>query len=282
MPSRRWRVVCGRGETMLTLAPTRALISVDLPTLGRPMTAMVPARYFWLMAKPRSFASTSSAAACSAARSELPSASASSGGSSVRQRTLKVRACSSPLVDIRVYSGRLSCLACSHSCNRVLGSFSTLPTGSSSSIGSNQGSTSARHASNPASRWTAATTASRRIGKDRVAAMTAALQFPRPELDQFAEAQASGDGGQGRLPHQAGAGPGQRALVRLRPALVQRFGDDQVDQRVAEEFHSLVVRNPDAAMAQGLAQQIGVLERVAEAVNHRRSCCPAAPSRRTS
>src|SRR5690606_8193222 len=45
MPSSRWRVVCGRLETMLTLAPTRALTSVDLPTLGRPMTATWPARW---------------------------------------------------------------------------------------------------------------------------------------------------------------------------------------------------------------------------------------------
>src|SRR5687767_2335511 len=45
MPSRRWRVVCALGETMLTLAPTSLLISVDLPVLGRPTTAMVPARY---------------------------------------------------------------------------------------------------------------------------------------------------------------------------------------------------------------------------------------------
>src|SRR3546814_15412059 len=44
MPSNRWRVVCGRLETMLTLAPTRALTRVDLPTLGRPMTATWPAR----------------------------------------------------------------------------------------------------------------------------------------------------------------------------------------------------------------------------------------------
>src|SRR5690606_27374015 len=43
MPSSRWRVVCGRLEVMLTLAPTRALTRVDLPTLGRPMTATVPA-----------------------------------------------------------------------------------------------------------------------------------------------------------------------------------------------------------------------------------------------
>jgi hypothetical protein len=41
-PRMRWRVVCGLDETMLTLAPTSALTRVDLPTLGRPTTAMTP------------------------------------------------------------------------------------------------------------------------------------------------------------------------------------------------------------------------------------------------
>ena len=39
MPWMRWRVVCAFFEVMLTLAPTRRLVSVDLPTLGRPITA---------------------------------------------------------------------------------------------------------------------------------------------------------------------------------------------------------------------------------------------------
>src|SRR5690242_13401362 len=40
----RWRVVCGRGVTMLTFCPTRALSSVDLPTFGRPTSAAKPQR----------------------------------------------------------------------------------------------------------------------------------------------------------------------------------------------------------------------------------------------
>jgi hypothetical protein len=32
-------VVCGRLEVIAIRAPTKALTSVDLPTLGRPMTA---------------------------------------------------------------------------------------------------------------------------------------------------------------------------------------------------------------------------------------------------
>ena len=42
MPTMRWRVVWGRGVTMLTFCPTRALSRVDLPTLGRPTSAAKP------------------------------------------------------------------------------------------------------------------------------------------------------------------------------------------------------------------------------------------------
>src|SRR5580693_187809 len=44
MPRRRWRVVCGRREVMAIRAPTRALSSVDLPTLGLPTMATWPQR----------------------------------------------------------------------------------------------------------------------------------------------------------------------------------------------------------------------------------------------
>src|SRR5882672_1835078 len=44
MPVIRWRVVCGLLEVMLSLQPTRWFSSVDLPTLGRPTIATVPAR----------------------------------------------------------------------------------------------------------------------------------------------------------------------------------------------------------------------------------------------
>src|SRR5215218_5139860 len=42
MPWTRRRVVCGLSETIATLPPQRALTSVDLPTFGRPATAMKP------------------------------------------------------------------------------------------------------------------------------------------------------------------------------------------------------------------------------------------------
>ena len=39
----RLRVVCGLGVTMASFSPTMRLSSVDLPTLGRPRIATVPA-----------------------------------------------------------------------------------------------------------------------------------------------------------------------------------------------------------------------------------------------
>src|SRR3954447_20587077 len=44
MPRIRARVVCTLRDTMVTLAPTSALTSVDLPTLGAPISATKPHR----------------------------------------------------------------------------------------------------------------------------------------------------------------------------------------------------------------------------------------------
>src|SRR5262245_44548563 len=44
MPRRSARVVCTLCETIATLVPTSALISVDLPTLGTPSSAIKPQR----------------------------------------------------------------------------------------------------------------------------------------------------------------------------------------------------------------------------------------------
>src|ERR1039457_7116240 len=38
----RFRVVCGRGETIATLRPTSVFTSVDFPALGRPTMATNP------------------------------------------------------------------------------------------------------------------------------------------------------------------------------------------------------------------------------------------------
>src|SRR5699024_1060168 len=44
MPRIARRVVCGLVDVIATFSPTRALVSVDLPTLGRPTRATKPER----------------------------------------------------------------------------------------------------------------------------------------------------------------------------------------------------------------------------------------------
>src|ERR1700754_4159545 len=44
MPRTSVRVVCTLGETIATLLPTSALVSVDLPALGAPISATKPQR----------------------------------------------------------------------------------------------------------------------------------------------------------------------------------------------------------------------------------------------
>ena len=39
------RVVCGLDDVIATFCPTKALVSVDLPALGRPTRQAKPARY---------------------------------------------------------------------------------------------------------------------------------------------------------------------------------------------------------------------------------------------
>src|SRR5436309_11962312 len=44
VPVMRFRVVCGRGDTIESFSPTRRFKSVDFPALGRPMSDTKPAR----------------------------------------------------------------------------------------------------------------------------------------------------------------------------------------------------------------------------------------------
>ena len=78
------------------------------------------------------------------------------------------------------------------------------------------------------------------------------------------------DGRQRGFAHQLGAGAGQRALVGLGPVHVQRFGDDQVDQRVAEELQALVVGRPGAAVGQRLRKQVRPGKAMGDAISQRR------------
>ena len=102
MPRSSARVVCTLGVTIATLVPTSALISVDLPALGAPISAMKPQRRRLPIAvaaaqpsarsasTPSRF-SMAAAAACSAARLERPSPSAGSGSADRPRRGIPDR-----------------------------------------------------------------------------------------------------------------------------------------------------------------------------------------------
>ncbi len=93
--------------------------------------------------------------------------------------------------------------------------------------------------------------------------MAAGFHLARAQDQRAAQVQAARDRRQRRFAHQLGAGAGQCAFVGLGPARVQRFGDDQPDQRIAQEFQALVVRRAGAAMGQGLLEQARVREGMA-------------------
>ena len=280
MPSRRWRVVCGRGETMLTLAPTRALTSVDLPTLGRPMTAMVPARYGCRRSSAQSpvWSSTAaSAAACSAARSELPSAVGVDGrvahAAARRGRCARGRRRWS---SIRVYSGAASCRACSHSCNRVLASFSTLPIGSCVDQRLEPGQHALAAGLETGVEVDRADQRLQRVGQDRVAAMAAGLHFARAQLQPVAEVQCAGDGRPGRIRAPARRGPGS---ARLRRPWASAGSSASATIRLTSASPRNSRRSlcgaPALRWRRACAQQAGIAKRMTEAVSHRRSCCPS-------
>jgi hypothetical protein len=50
----------------------------------------------------------------------------------------------------------------------------------------------------------------------------------------------------------------------MRPVVVERLGDDQVDQCVAEELEALVMRSACAAVGQGLGEEFLTLETMAD------------------
>ena len=80
-----------------------------------------------------------------------------------------------------------------------------------------------------------------RIGQDRIAAEAAALELAGAQVQRIAELDVARDRGQRRAVDQRGAQARHLAFVGARVLLEEELGDDQVDQRVAEEFEPFVV-----------------------------------------
>lgn len=95
--------------------------------------------------------------------------------------------------------------------------------------------------------------------------------FAAGKDEVFAKSEAFGLGGEGAAVDHLGAGFGERAFADAGEAGVEFAGEDEAEDRVAEEFQALVVRNDsgrfmcNGGVGKGEFQQVGLLELVAEA-----------------
>ena len=90
--------------------------------------------------------------------------------------------------------------------------------------------------------------------------MAAGFHLARAQDQFFAQLHVPRDAGQRGFAHEFGARTRERAFVGLGPMRIEGFGDDQVDERVAEEFQPLVVDRCGAAVGERLDEQAGVGE----------------------
>ncbi len=105
-----------------------------------------------------------------------------------------------------------------------------------------------------------------RIGENGFAPKTAALEFARAELELVAQLKLARDRRQ-RLPvDQLRAQARKLTLAGIRVSLVKQLGHDHAKQRVAEEFHPLVVRLAHAAMGQRQLTERRITKAVCELV----------------
>ena len=103
-----------------------------------------------------------------------------------------------------------------------------------------------------------------RVGQDRIATESSALQLAGPQVQRITEVEIARDRGEGRLADQARTQARQLAFVRLGEFLEKKFGNDHVDQRVAEELQPLVVARTSAAVSQRAFAQPRVVEAVGD------------------
>ena len=114
-----------------------------------------------------------------------------------------------------------------------------------------------------------------RVGEDRVATKSAALELAGAKMQSIAELGVARYRGERGAVDERGAKPRHLAFVGARVLLVDELCDDEIDERVAEELEPFVVVLPRAAVRQRLREQRGVRECVSERAGcvsrHRRS-----------
>lgn len=103
-----------------------------------------------------------------------------------------------------------------------------------------------------------------RIGKNGIAPETATLELARAKSQLIAKFQISRHASQRWFAHQARTQPRELTFVCLRETFVQHLGDEQVDQRVAEELQAFVVARADTAVAQRTLVQRDIAKNMGE------------------
>src|SRR3569623_3304549 len=86
-----------------------------------------------------------------------------------------------------------------------------------------------------------------RARENGVAAQPTALLLARPEAQVIAQMIFTGEDRQGRAAHQVGPQAAQLAITRIRKALEQILGKDEIEHADAEEFEALVKVLADTA-----------------------------------
>src|SRR5580692_7043013 len=246
MPRIKARVVCTLRETMVTLEPTSALASVDLPAFGAPISATKPQR-------------VASPAGCSAgsATSGLDAFARQHGGgggllgdalgaagafgrrearqlhSDAELRTVVGPGALDFVVSRRRQAARL-CPFLQHGFRIALRRRRRLHAHLPQPLHQVFGGRIAAVEIDGADQRFAD------VGEDRRALAAARIGFRRAEPDRGAKLDGAGDLGAGFLAHQVGEPSRQLTFVGLGEAAKQQVGNHQAQHMVAEEFEPLV------------------------------------------
>src|SRR5574340_634234 len=261
MPVMRWRVVCALREVMLSFWPIRWLSRVDLPTLGRPTMAMTPVRNAGsamehLIGVPGGVLLGAAAAMSLAQGADVQRLDAAFH--------LELLLVSIPVGGHHDIGRQGDLAALQILLQQGLG---ILAQGPRVQAGEERRVQLLYHLRRPAETAIQIDRAQhrlQRIGQDRGAAEAAALQLAFPQNQMIPQPEGERNPGKRGLLDQMRAQPAKIPLGQARIKLVEAAGDDAVEHAVPEKFQTLVMRGPEAAVRQGLAQQLDRGEFVTE------------------
>src|SRR5690606_872740 len=103
-----------------------------------------------------------------------------------------------------------------------------------------------------------------RIGENRFAPMAAAFHFAGTQSQVFAQLQFARELSQRLALDQRRAHAGEVAFAGIGKLREQRFGNNQINDGIAEEFEALVVRAASASMRQRPVEQCAIRKLIAE------------------